>query len=701
VYSRGDLLTLTGMDSVVKLAPDGREISRVSSLPAGHRIVLLRICFWVSATVLLSSLLLVAAVVFRLLSGGKINGKESLSLAIIVSAVLTFAAVASTILDSVEIVTENEIMHRLSYVMEMSSKILDAEAFAEINTPQDYNGPAYRRFRSSLNNLMDKTNEWNERIYCDVFKFGDGIQYSVCYLDGTIGAFANPRNLEDSDARVIAEKGEWIKNMNYQDASGNYMLLGGPLHNADGSVGGGLEIGVELHSLKDAMFALSKNLMVRSLLMLALVLFLVSEVLEYIPVAKTRSESEDEGDIPRRYYRPVTFLVFLAFNLSTAFLPNYALKRSGSFMELPHNLSAVLPISISDVMLIAAPLISPFLLAHLGYRLSFLLGFALCASGYAVCAATTTLTELIVGVSILSLGSGVLFTLLHTCIASRGSADERAIDFSSFASSSFSGMNCGIMIGGIVATSFSQEAVFSFGFFLSAFVMAAFLILMKKRTGKRTEKRKAGAPAIAPGRAGSAPVRASFAIPGGILAFLFLSFFPFTLYSGFISYLVPVFGDQAGLSDTEVSLIFMFFGVGIMLLGSTIAASMRGETARISYFLWLALVMELCSILCFASFRSVAAMLAAVFVLGGAYGIGSVYFPLYLTEMPEVKTLREGSAMALFNFTENLGSAIGPMIFSLIFYSGGSLWYYVLAALMFLSFLFYRVMRRSRAEVYP
>ncbi|MDR1377390.1 MAG: hypothetical protein LBJ22_07745, partial [Synergistaceae bacterium] len=119
----------------------------------------------------------------------------------------------------------------------------------------------------------------------------------------------------------------------------------------------------------------------------------------------------------------------------------------------------------------------------------------------------------------------------------------------------------------------------------------------------------------------------------------------------------------------------------------------------ISYFLWAALAIELIGILCFASFQSIAAMLAAVFILGGASGVGSVYFPLYLTEMPESKKLREGGGMALFNFTENLGFAAGPMIFSAILHSGSSVWYYLLAATMLLASLLYRLARRDAAEV--
>jgi predicted MFS family arabinose efflux permease len=222
---------------------------------------------------------------------------------------------------------------------------------------------------------------------------------------------------------------------------------------------------------------------------------------------------------------------------------------------------------------------------------------------------------------------------------------------------------------------------------------------MKKKKAEETVKTEKKSEMETGARTGPESVPASLTFPRGIMAYLFLAFFPFTLYSGFVHYLVPVFGSRAGFSDTEISLVFMFFGMGITLLGSKIVALTRGETVKVSFFLWLALILELSGILCFASFQSVAAMLAAVFILGGAYGVGNVYFPLYLTEMPEAKTLWEGGSMALFNFTEGMGFIVGPMVFNVIFYSGSSLWYYLLAALMFLSSLLYHAVRRDVAEV--
>jgi predicted MFS family arabinose efflux permease len=685
VHARGGLLTLAGDSSIVGFVPAGVETFRVSSLPAGYRIVLLRICLWISALILIPSLLFVFRAIFRSGSSGKMSAKELLSFAVIMGMGSTFLAVTPTIFNELGTTVKNKIMDHMSYVLDISSKILDMEALTEIKTPQDYNGPAYRRFKRSLENLVEREKEWNRQIYCDVFKFKDGMKYYVCYLNGGIGAFFPPASFEESDVQTVFGSGEWIKDMDLvEDASGSYMSLSGPLYNADGSVGGGMEIGVDLRALEDSIRALARNAIIHILLILALLLFLAFEVLESIPFAKTRSAEENE-EIPAACLRPLTFVVFLAFNLSTGFLPNYALKMGGSFMGLSSTISSVLPITVCDVMLVFAPLVLPFLIARAGRYLVFLLSFLLCFAGYAISAAAAAIGALIVGMALLGLGAGVLFTLMQSCIASRKDADSKALGFSSFAAASFSGINCGIMIGGIIATNFGQNVVFSFGAFLWIAVMAAFLVVARK---------KAGAWASAGARK---PVRASREVFSGIAKFLLFSFFPFTLYSGFIYYLVPVFGNRAGFSDTEISLVFVFFGVGIMFLGPKIVAFARGETNKISSLLWLAFVIETAGVLCFAPFQSTAAMLIAVFILGSAFGIGNVYFPLYLTEMPEAKKLGEGGGMALFNFTENLGFAAGPMIFSAIFHSGNPMGYYALAAVTLLTFLAYRLAHPNAA----
>ncbi|MDR1580709.1 MAG: MFS transporter [Synergistaceae bacterium] len=692
VHSRGDLLTLTSTASVVGISPEGEEFFRVSSLPAGFRIVLLRLGLWVSLFVVLFSLSRVFAAPSRFASViEKAKGKNILLFSILVGMGLALAAIMPTFSSELTAASESEIMSHLYYIMEVSPKILDLEAFAEINTPQDYNGPAYRRFRLSLDNLLKRRNEWNKQIFCDVFKFKDGLRYSVCFLDGTIGAFFDPKDLTSSDIRII-ENGEWIKNLDEHDVSGNYISLSGPLYDAGGGVGGGIEIGVDLSALEDHMRTLSKNAMVHTLLLLALLFFFVSEMLECLPAEKTRVENDNEydndTDIPVGHLRLITFLVFLAFNLFAGFLPNYALSIGGSFLGFSPRTSAVFPVVADGVCLALAPLILPFLHARLGRRRSFLAGFALCAAGYALSALAESLGPLIAGVGALSLGAGILFTLAQMCAASRKDPDVKAFAFSSLASASFSGINCGIMTGGIVAAHFSQKSVFVFGKFLSIFAMVVFLFLTRKMTDDWNRI----------GVGAEKSVRVPIVFPRGIIAFLVLSFFPFTLYGGFMYYLVPVFGNQAGFSDTEISLIFVLFGVGIMFLAPGIAAFQRREKEgknTISYFLRLALAVELAGILCFAFFQSVAAMLAAVFILGGASGIGNTYFPLYLTEMPETKKLREGSDMALFNFIENLGFAAGPMVFSAILHSGASFWYYVLAASMLLAFLSYHAVRRE------
>jgi len=689
VHSRGGLLTLAGDDFVVGFDPSaGEEVFRASSLPASHAIAMRRVCFQAVAFVLLCSLFLVCRAAFVHVKSGKMSRKEQFSCVAIAGMLLVFLSTAPTILDALRVEVRSETMNRLNHLMEISPKILNSEALAGIRTPQDYDGPAYRDFMRSLHNLLERENEWNWRIYCDIYKFQDGILYGTGYLDGTTGAFSTPVEFEGSNAWKTAESGEWIENMELHNQSGTYMSLSGPIRNVAGGVEGILEIGVDMNSMETSIYLLMRRMMTHTLLIIALLVLLVSEMIESAHLSGINGRRRLYAPLPFSRIRPFVFVSFMTFNLATGFIPNYALNIGGSFQGLSPETSAILPMVAGNVMLAVAPLISPRLMTTLGLRWSFAAGALSGALGYAMSAAASSITPLIAGMSCVGLGAGVVFTILQIYIASLDDADDRELGFSSYAASCFSGINCGIMTGGIIATEMGQNAVFYVGVLL--WLCAAFLFLLSTRQ-KDAHQFSELSRSPRPRAAGDA-TRGAF--PGGVLAFFFLLFFPFTLYSGFMYYLVPIFGNRGGLSETEVSLVFVLYGIGVSFFGPRVSAFARGISDKISFYLWAALVIELAGIICFALSPATGTMLAAAFILGCACSVGYTYFPLYLTEMPEAKKLSRGMDMGLLSFTESLGCVAGPLIFSAVLGSGGSYGYYALTASMLLAAAAYHGLRR-------
>ncbi|MDR3280643.1 MAG: MFS transporter [Synergistaceae bacterium] len=667
VYAARGLLTLTSLESVVIAdMADGIEKFNISTLPVGDAIVAFRTALTVVFVIFIVSTLIVLKIAFSYLYIRKLSQKEWFGFVIILVTSLVFFSITPSILGALRSDMRSETLNRLSYMMQVSPKILDSESFAAIKTPQDYDSPAYQKFTQSLNNLVDREYEWNENKYCVAYKFQDDILYVTAFLDGSIGAFSLPDKFEGSDAHKISKDGAWITNIGQQDVSGTYISLTGPIFDKRGNeVIGILEMGVELGPFEEMIYRQFRTMIVRTLLIISIMLFLLSEILESLPLTSLKDPIADERRrglfLPVSCISPITFAIFLIFNLSSGFAPNYAATMGGSLWNLSYEFSSVLPLTAGHVMLAVGPLLCAKLIVWIGIKRSFVIGALFGVLGEAMNASATSIYTLFWGMSATGLCAGFLFTVIHVYVASLKHPDDRAVGFSMFTVASFTGINCGIMVGGAVAVYFNQSAVYYMGSFLWLLALAAFMFITKKEKRGTSDAEERHVPSAHPSSK-IAFVRRS---PLAILGFLFLLLFPYSILSGFLYYLVPIFGDGNGLSESEISLVFVLYGVGAMF-GPKLASIVKDANPSNLARLLVPVLSGLAAVLCFAILQSTGAMLVAVFIMGCSNSAGGTCFPLYFTEMSATKSAGAGTEMVIYNFIESLGYAGGPLVFGIL-----------------------------------
>jgi predicted MFS family arabinose efflux permease len=667
VYAARGLLTLTSLESVVIAdMADGTEKFNISNLPVGDAVVAWRIALTAVFVIFIVSTLIALKMAFSYLSIRKLSQKEWFGFVIVLVTFLVFFSITPSIPGALRSDMRSETLNRLSYMMQISPKILDSESFAAIRTPQDYDSPAYQKFTRSLNSLVDREYEWNENKYCVAYKFQDDILYVTAFLDGSIGAFSLPDRFEGSDAQKISKGGAWITNMGQQDVSGTYISLTGPIFDKSGNeVIGILEMGVELGPFEEMIYRQFRTMIVRTLLIISIMLFLLSEILESLPLTSLKDPIADERRrgllLPVSCISPITFVIFLVFNLSSGFAPNYAATMGGSLWNLSYEFSSVLPLTAAHVMLAVGPLLCAKLIVWIGIKRSFIIGALFGVLGEALNASATSIYSLFWGMSATGLCAGFLFTVIHVYVASLKHPDDRAAGFSMFTVASFTGINCGIMIGGAVAVYFNQSAVYYMGSFLWLLALAAFMFITKKEHRGMTYAEERRLPS-APPSSKIAFVRRS---PLAILGFLFLLLFPYSILSGFLYYLVPIFGDGNGLSESEISLVFVLYGVGAMF-GPKLASIVKDANPSNLARLLVPVLSGLAALLCFAVLQSTGAMLVAVFIMGCSNSAGGACFPLYFTEMSARESAGAGTEMVIYNFIESLGYAAGPLVFGIL-----------------------------------
>jgi predicted MFS family arabinose efflux permease len=692
IYARGGMLTLTSLESVVvKNLADESEKFNISSLPVSLAVIVQRTGLEAVFAVFIVSALIALKMLFSYLLRRKLSQKESIGFLIVAAAFLLFFSIAPSILGTLRSDVKNETLNNLSYIMQISPEILDSESFAAIENPQDYDSPAYRKFTQSLNALVSRKYNWNENKYGVAYKFKDNVLYVTAFLDESIGAFSSPVMFEGSDAQEIARGGTWITDMDLKDVSGTYISLTGPIYDKSGNeIIGILEMGVELNSLEKKIYAQFKTMAVKALLIISIMLFLMYEVLESLPLASSKDSSAEhrraEMSLPFSYVHPLTFVIFLVFNLSSGFAPNYAEKMSGSLWNLPHGVSSVLPLSAAQIMLAVGPLLCSKLIAWIGIKRSFMIGAFWGVLGEVLSARAASIYTLFWGMSAAGLGAGFLFTAIHVYIASMEHPDDREAGFSAFTVASFIGINCGVMIGGVVAVNFSQSAVFYMGSFMWLIVLAAFMLIVKegKRGAIPTEQ---ATPTVSTPGGGILARRSSLAM----LGFLFMLLFPYSLLSGFLYYLIPIFGGGVGLSESEISLVFVLYGVGVMS-GSKLASIIRDTNPGNPRNLVAPVLSGVAAIVLFAVAHSTGAMFVSAFIIGCSNSAGGVFFPLYFTEISVRRNSASGTEMVIYDFIESLGYAGGPLVFGLILSSGNvtSAFIVLSASILAIFLVFYR-----------
>jgi predicted MFS family arabinose efflux permease len=700
IHAADGVLTLTSLESVVVrgLGDDGL-ILNISSLPVSSAMIAWRAGLTAVLVVFIVHALIVFKMLFSHILSNKLSQKTSISLLMVISAVLMFFSIAPSILGALRSEVREETFERLSYIMQISSEILDSESFAAIENPQDYDSPAYRKFTQSLNTLVDREFRWNKNKYCDTYKFKDGVLYVTSFLGGSIGAFSSPVLFEGSNAQKIAQGGPWITDTNLKDESGNYMSLSGPIYDKSGDeVIGILEVGIELSSLEEEVYRYFRTVAVRALLIISIMLVLVYEILEAHPMASS-GDSATKGRragmaLPFSCIHPLTFAIFLIFNLSSGFAPNYAEKMGGTLWNLSRGVSSVLPLTAAQAMLAIGPFLCARLITRIGIKRSLVTGAALGVLGEVLNARATSIYTFFWGMSATGLGAGFLFTAIRIYIASMEHPDDREGGFSAFTVASFMGINCGVMIGGVVAVYFSQSAVFYMGSFMWLLVMAVLSLIVK--SGKRGAiPARQAVPAVSHHEGASLARRS----PIGMLGFLFMLLLPYSLLSGFVYYLIPIFGGGAGLSESEVSLVFVLYGIGVMsgtklnlIAGNARPGSQRNLAAPV--------LLGVAAIAFFSVMQSAGAMLVAAFIMGCSNSAGGVFFPLYFTEISVMRNSASGTDMVIYDFIESLGYAGGPLIFGMILNSANvTSAFFVLSAAILTSFVaFYLAQARRPAS---
>ena len=566
----------------------------------------------------------------------------------------------------------DEVMNKMTNIAMLMANTIDESDVAALETPESFMSPAYVNIDRKIGSILQSDLNSSNGMYCIIYKVHNQIVYEA-YSDETLYGTGYPMTggFEGSAEQEIYQSGQYMTFSSYSGADGSYMFVLMPLKNASGEVIALMEVGTDLYIFTSQTNRLFFNILLYAAMSVIIMLLLTGELMVFIRLRRSSSRKPAKTLSPPRQkaelVRPISFILFFAASMSTAFLPIYgeSLWREGSF--IPKEMASALPLSAELLFAAVTAFVSGFFVNRVSARNLCIIGAFLYVAGNLLCGISPTLSVLILGNSICGLGGGCFATSINSYVAGYNEEKQRNSGFAGYNAAYLAGMNCGTVVGSVISEHFGiREA-----FFGASAVSLVSVIFIARYMDKRV---------IPPQVSQTSSPRHSFA---DILSFVFkpkiLRYFvlllaPYLLCTSFLSYFFPLFGEENSLTSTQISSAFLISGMISIYLGP-ILTDIIVEKCGAKLSAVIASGIYIFSFLLFTLHQNIAVCFVIVGLLAIADSFGLTAQSVEYSSLDEVAKMGEGKAMGISSAFENSAYTLGPVVFSglfmLIGYAGG------------------------------
>ena len=352
------------------------------------------------------------------------------------------------------------------------------------------------------------------------------------------------------------------------------------------------------------------------------------------------------------------FLFMLSQELSRPFLPLFFKQVYTPIGFLSQELTIGLPITMFMVMVLIAIPIAGALTDRIAPRAMFVVGILPSVAGHVGAALSTTIVEVLAWWTLAGLGYGTIFISAQAYVAHHTTQSSRAVGMSGFLGAVFAAFVCGPAIGGILADRLGYQQTLLVAAGLAVFSAAAALITVDPETGGARPAR------IRSRSSANRNWRRLLVQRDFVLLTLFSALPSKLVLGGLFFYLVPLFLEDLGNSQSNVGRIMMVFGIACVAI-TPIAARRSDRMERPRTFISLGgLVVGLGCVLPTLS-ASTGGILAAVATIGAGYAL--VTAPQLASIQKIAERGREfgvgpGVIVGSFRTLERIGTAAGAVV---------------------------------------
>ena len=591
----------------------------------------------------------------RSLRKTKLTSSAYLQIAVIATALLIAILVSTVIINDTNTRYIDELMNKMSNMAILIARNFDATDIESIDSPEDYWSEAYQRIDTSVQEILDNDLNRESGTYCVLYKEYRDIVCAFYYDEGLTGTISPMEGSYAGSAEEgIYNTGEMVQISAYSSAEGHYMFAIAPVFGDNEEVIALIEVGTDLYAFNESNTALIRETILTVLMFVVTMVLLFTESTVFFGALqrnrreRKRKLSQDVGII-----RPIAFIVFFAGNMSTTFLPIYGKQLWDASMGMRQEIAIALPLSAEVLFAALFSVLGGFIVDKVGTKRLVVIGGIILTGGPVMCGFVPTLWLLIAGNAILGLGEGLMLVSLNTFISNYKEEEQRSRGFSGYNAAYLSGMNCGTVIGSLIAEWLGFRPVFYIGGIILVMGIVLIIVCLRKQAVPNMQAKKEVA--------GMSTMR--FLFSPRILIFFIFMLMPYLICASFLNYFFPIYGEENGLSTSFVAQAFLVAGVIAIYLGPTLTKVVSTRLGA-RWSLVLSTAMYVAGFTFFAIRPSISTCFAIIALLAVADSFGLSMQAVYFSALPEVQRYGAGKAMGINSAVENIAQTLGPIIFA-------------------------------------
>ena len=342
--------------------------------------------------------------------------------------------------------------------------------------------------------------------------------------------------------------------------------------------------------------------------------------------------------------------------MTSTFLPVWILRNSDLFAEESREFIASLPLTANIFIIGVMSLFTAGLVRRMGIGRILTISTACSLAGNLLMFLLPNYFTLFLGLCIDGVGVGLITNATYVLLTYIRDEMNRQWGFTVYNAAYLSGINFGMLLGSLLAVALGQRTVF----LIVALVWLCLMLLGNLLLRQLERLLAAEAQEEEQAAAGISTARFLFNKP--VMSLIILIQNPYIVFNSFVFYFVPLFCGNMGYDETVVSILIMVYSEVAVLTGDLLTRRMTKLLGN--YGMYAAYATNIAALMLFAFTRNMLGVVLALLLMGSAAAYGKTLQQTWFLKQKQVQRYGEDRAVGVYNFSENIGESLGPIIFA-------------------------------------